>query len=337
MRSLCFALTGCTYAHTPLEMVASKIPPCKVVVRRESAGQKTLANLTVRLLRRAPRDTIQFVSWHKVENNYEIEHHSLSIGSSCAGRIRIVSLLLVWAVLPATSNSTNAGVIVVNVFGHNNPFLAGAPNGATALGDFAPQQSPTLALTGFDTTQVLTFSAIGGFNFGGGVPIATADGQGLGNDNMSAENLGISGPMGIRFDALVGVFLDDSVPSGMAPASLNSGIAFTSLSPGLRQIFWIGDGLTGTGTGDVQQFFCANWGYSFILRRDRWFWMVQEFRRLRSHDQLHCVANIHSPGTSKPVRFRIRTCVRVGYAFSNDRLAILIGCDPLYALRDFKN
>lgn len=172
-----------------------------------------------------------------------------------AGRIRIVSLLLVWAALLATSNSTNAGVVVVNVNGNNNPFLAGAPDGATALGDSAPEQSPTLALTGFDTTQALTFSAIGGFNFGGGDPIASADGQGDGTDNMSAENLGISGPIGIRFDALVGVFLDDSVPSGMAPASLNSGIASTSLSPGLRQIFWIGDGLTGTGTGDVQQFF----------------------------------------------------------------------------------
>lgn len=151
-------------------------------------------------------------------------------------------------------NSTHADIIVVNVAGNSNPFLAGAPNGATALGDSAPAESPTLALTGFDTTQALTFSAIGGFNFGGGAPAASADGDG-GSGNMSAAILGISGPTGIRFNALVGVFLDDSVPSGMAPAQLNSGLSFATLSPDLRQIFWIGDGLTGTGSGDVQQFF----------------------------------------------------------------------------------
>lgn len=209
-------------------------------------SKKTLANLSVRLLRRAIRDTIKFDSWHK-------EKTIMKLGKWVRASVAVFSAL--FAGVTMLSSPVSAGVITVNVKGNNNPFLAGAPDGATALGDSAPEQSPTLALTGFDTTHVLTFSAIGGFNFGGGVPIATADGQGLGNDNMSPENLGISGPMGIRFDALVGVFLDDTVPSGMAPASLNSGISFTSLSPGLRQIFWIGDGLTGTGTGDVQQFF----------------------------------------------------------------------------------
>lgn len=150
---------------------------------------------------------------------------------------------------PSTGSS-----IVVNVNGNNNPFLAGAPNGTSALGDSAPAQSPTLALTGFDLTQPFTFSAIGGFNFGGGVPTVSADGS-PGNVAMNAGTLGISGPSGIRWNGLVGVFLDDSVPGGTAPAPLNSGTAFTTLSPGLRQIFWIGDGLTGTGTGDVQQFF----------------------------------------------------------------------------------
>ena len=149
---------------------------------------------------------------------------------------------------PSTQSS-----IVVNVSGNNNPFLAGAPNGTIALGDSAPAQSPTLALTGFDLTQPFTFSAIGGFN-SGGAPAISADGS-PGNVAMNAGTLGISGPSGIRWNGLVGVFLDDSVPGGTAPAPLNSGTAFTTLSPGLRQIFWIGDGLTGTGTGNVQQFF----------------------------------------------------------------------------------
>lgn len=150
---------------------------------------------------------------------------------------------------PSTQSS-----IVVNVSGEDNPFLAGAPNGTTALTDSAPAQSPTLALTGFDITKPFTFSAIGGFSFSGGTPTVSADGS-PGNVAMNAGTLGISGPSGIRWNGLVGVFLDDSVPGGTAPAPLNSGTAFTTLSPGLRQIFWIGDGLTGTGTGDVQQFF----------------------------------------------------------------------------------
>ncbi len=144
--------------------------------------------------------------------------------------------------------------IVVNVSGEDNPFLAGAPDGTTALTDSAPAQSPTLALTGFDITKPLTFSAIGGFSLSGGTPAVSADGS-PGNVAMNPGTLGISGPSGIRWNGLVGVFLDDSVPSGTAPAPLNSGIDFTTLSPGLRQIFWIGDGLTGTGTGEVQQFF----------------------------------------------------------------------------------
>ncbi len=63
---------------------------------------------------------------------------------------------------------------------------------------------------------------------------------------------------------LWGVFLDDSVPTGPHPASLDFsttglGIAFTSVSPALRQSFFIGDGLTGTGSG-VQQTFLVPTG-----------------------------------------------------------------------------
>jgi hypothetical protein len=158
------------------------------------------------------------------------------------------------AALLTGATSAQAATVTVSVDGSDNPFLAGAPNGATTGGDTAPAQSPTLALTGFDTTQVITFSAVGGFSFSGGSPSPTADGNG-GVGGMSSGVFGISGPTGIFFNSLVGVFLDDSVPGGAAPAQLNINTAFTTLSPGLRQIFYIGDGLTGTGSGSVQQFF----------------------------------------------------------------------------------
>lgn len=64
--------------------------------------------------------------------------------------------------------------------------------------------------------------------------------------------------------ALVGVFLTDAAPSGTAPSGLcfddSSDISgctptdFASLSPAIGQVFFIGDGLTGDGTGSEQLF-----------------------------------------------------------------------------------
>lgn len=55
---------------------------------------------------------------------------------------------------------------------------------------------------------------------------------------------------------LVGVFLDGGVP-GTAPASLDfsANTAFATLNPLIGQQFFIGDGLTGTGIGAVQEFY----------------------------------------------------------------------------------
>ena len=56
---------------------------------------------------------------------------------------------------------------------------------------------------------------------------------------------------------LMGVFLGDTLPA-TAPAGLDfftNGVAFTSLAPQLGQVFWVGDGLTGTGTGASQVFY----------------------------------------------------------------------------------
>jgi hypothetical protein len=57
---------------------------------------------------------------------------------------------------------------------------------------------------------------------------------------------------------LTGVFLDGPQPSPAStpPTTLNfsDNHSFTSLSPELDQVFYVGDGLTGTGSGDVQYF-----------------------------------------------------------------------------------
>ncbi|HVE49751.1 MAG TPA: hypothetical protein VNG69_09055 [Casimicrobiaceae bacterium] len=61
-------------------------------------------------------------------------------------------------------------------------------------------------------------------------------------------------------NSLVGVFLDNSPPNTSgAPGPLDFsstgvGIGFATLSPALKQVFFIGDGRTGTGSGAVQTF-----------------------------------------------------------------------------------
>jgi hypothetical protein len=161
-----------------------------------------------------------------------------------------VSLSGVALVVPSQAS---AATITVSVSGDDDPFLAGRPNGyACCGGDAAPAQSPTLALTGFATGHAITFSAVGGFSYTGGAPFATADG-GAPLFNMTSY-AGISGPDAVNASGLVGVFLPGVVNSGAPPAKRNDGLGFASISPALYQVFWIGDGLTGTGSGAVQQF-----------------------------------------------------------------------------------
>ncbi len=90
----------------------------------------------------------------------------------------------------------------------------------------------------------------------GGAPFIGADGQG-GNTGISSSG-GISGLTAARQLFLAGVFTGSSnPPSGTAPATINFhtvGVGFLSLSPESNQIFFIGDGLTGTGSGQIQKF-----------------------------------------------------------------------------------
>ncbi len=66
---------------------------------------------------------------------------------------------------------------------------------------------------------------------------------------------GYSGPHG----SLVGVFLDAANPKDRTPPDpLENDTSFSTLSPVLGQVFFIGDGLTGTGTGAPQTFFAPS-------------------------------------------------------------------------------
>src|ERR1035438_5386372 len=153
--------------------------------------------------------------------------------------------------------AAHAGPVVVQ--GTSGIWLAGQPNGTTVSGyfgsDVAPANSPILvSVTG---GEILTFSAAGSTSVGGGCFAGPdggcyADQSGFSPAPASAD---YNGPA----DALIGVFLNSGVPAGFVPGldyqtngNANEGLA--AYSPLLDQIFFIGDGLTGTGSGSTQTF-----------------------------------------------------------------------------------
>jgi hypothetical protein len=150
-----------------------------------------------------------------------------------------------------------AHAVPVTVPGTSNPWLSGMPPGSTASGgDIAPDHSP-VEVMGLDLVSgnpLLFTNATGGVSHTGSSVGAPIDGAGLINHFPGAEN-GIS-DLRAPINSLIGVFLTEDQPdlSG-APDRLDFGeigFDFTSLSPLLSQVFFIGDGLTSTGT--TQQF-----------------------------------------------------------------------------------
>ncbi|MGZ5528417.1 MAG: hypothetical protein ACXWJB_07095 [Limisphaerales bacterium] len=138
----------------------------------------------------------------------------------------------------------------ITVPGTANPWLAGMPNGSTACGgDTVPSESPVL-FNGFSPGDVLTFSVSGSTDHGGSPFGLTPDG---GTPQTHAVENGMSSN-NVPISSLVGVFLDNSQPSlTVAPDSLLYSPSNGVIRPALKQVFFIGDGLTGTGSGTRQQ------------------------------------------------------------------------------------
>jgi hypothetical protein len=172
---------------------------------------------------------------------------------------RFVGVVLTFSLL-----AVNAYAAVVTVPGTANPWLAGMPGGSEIIfegtTDTAPAQSPTpvsgISLAG---GAVVFSNATGGvFNIPGNCcdPLdgGVFQGQAFIDHEVGAEN----GIAAIRapINSLLGVFLDDTQPSLLtAPAGLDFeviGLNFLSLAPTLRQVFFVGDGFTSSGT--QQQF-----------------------------------------------------------------------------------
>jgi PEP-CTERM motif len=185
--------------------------------------------------------------------------------------VYVYAATLALGVLPA--NSAFAASFDLNVRGSDPIFLAGrsdlvippASDPWTGLGTHLPRHpyptpeeiqetipSSINVVTG-DVIRVLD-PAVGGVNLsnGFGPPFFGPSGDGIANMFLTSLD-GISGYIGPA-GALLGVFLDNSIPnSSPAPATLDFtpagfGTDFLTLSPQLRQIFHIGDGITSSGT-----------------------------------------------------------------------------------------
>lgn len=165
-------------------------------------------------------------------------------------------LAVMAAIITLTALSASAAMVNLSVGGVADIFLAGQPNGATLGSDTAPTNSPVLGSAGLTliSGQFLTFSATGSTNYGG-CPSNSPDALNCGNFTFAGNNLGnFTGPA----NALIGVFLSSGVPPGPAPLGLDFSSAAAQsaslISPLLYQVFFIGDGLTGTASGTTQNF-----------------------------------------------------------------------------------
>jgi hypothetical protein len=117
--------------------------------------------------------------------------------------------------------------------------------------------------------QTLTFSSVTGtWSCGNDATPNGPDGTNSGSCDVGANSFTPSGTFsGLEMTdftrPLVGMFLEDTLPASAPPTlrfyasdSSQGGIQtnFATLSPQIGQVFFIGDGKTGTGTGDIQAF-----------------------------------------------------------------------------------
>lgn len=164
---------------------------------------------------------------------------------SCRCRLGIATA----SILLGFADPANSRADTLVVPGSADPWLAGMPDGSTASWeDVAPEQSPVLYLISSPQVVGISFSASGTTHHGPGI---WRDAEGdpsmsVFNHSTGAEN-GIS-DIQAPISSLLGVFLDETQPdSSPAPASLDFSTAaardYLVLTPGLKQVFFIGDGV----------------------------------------------------------------------------------------------
>lgn len=157
-----------------------------------------------------------------------------------------------------------SNTVILNVSGQANIWGAGHTGLPSGTGGGI---GPPLIHFQSGSNQFLVFTSVSGLVSIGTAPDGYVFGyhgpDGIANLPYNDSYAGVEGVSGFtdsnRIATLVGVFLDDTEPTNPAPGNLDFsdtaiGHSFSSLAPQLRQVFFIGDGLTGTGTGSQQVF-----------------------------------------------------------------------------------
>ena len=148
-----------------------------------------------------------------------------------------------------------APIIDVSVDAHCNIYGAGhpPPNDAPTVGSNGGGIAPILIpLTSLGNAPTLQFKATGSVSY---CPNCGANGPDGGDFITAAPSYnGISGITNFPARSLVAVFTSDTEPANPAPSPLDFaliGTNYTTLAPQLRQIFYLGDGLTATNTAQL--------------------------------------------------------------------------------------
>jgi hypothetical protein len=164
---------------------------------------------------------------------------------------RLTAMVLALVFASVNFGEAKAGTIIVGA--SSNIYGAGLSTAPGPGGNGGGSVPPLIDVTG---VSFLNFQVSGTVSYNGGGNYYGADGGPIPTQMDSYGSIsGITNNSANFF--LVGVFLNDQAPSGPAPAILDftNNEAFPSLAPSLNQMFFIGDGLTGTGSGSAQSFY----------------------------------------------------------------------------------
>jgi hypothetical protein len=174
-----------------------------------------------------------------------VRHWTATFGS------RLTAMVLALSFASVNIGDAKAGMIIVGA--SSNIYGAGLSTAPGPGGNGGGSVPPLVGVAG---GSFLSFQVSGTVSYNGGGNYYGADGGPIPTHMDSYGSIsGITDNSANFF--LVGVFLNDQAPSGPAPAILDfsNNEAFQSLSPSLNQMFFIGDGLTGTGSGSEQSFY----------------------------------------------------------------------------------
>jgi len=253
---------------------------------------------------------IQFGNWDVKSKKFTLSSSSSSINAVRVVAKRTVPMLFA-RVLGRTVCDAQAESIVMavqplnvnqSVPGNSNPFLSGMPQGSIAS-EINPHNNPDYAgttsnplemplATGMPITdgQVLNFDSISGVvKHDPSLDLTNPDGdlsEQIGHNNLTTVHSNNYSPTmysengiadaWIPINSLIGVFLDDKVPSSSAaPSTLDfrdpTSRDFDELHPQLKQIFFIGDGMNSKG---AHQKFVAPKGATrlFLATMDYYEW-----------------------------------------------------------------